>query len=403
MAIVNETGPRGAALGRSSAASGQEVVTEWNRFLSLREPWERLRERVPGFTLYQSHAWLRTWWEHLAGQRRLFVPCVWQGERLVAAAPLCTQPGWLGPLPTRTLQFIAAEQGDFGRMLIDPEHDGEALWNLIAAGRRGAWNVADLRYVPEDGFGGSAAVPVPGIRHLLQAQECNRWVKFAGRPWRECVKKPMRHNVERQLRRLQAEGPVAFERADSLPAARSLLAELVQLHIAQWAARGETSVYSLPGHPAWADAAVCRLLEEGSLYLCRLHRDGQTIIAGWAFLERGHLLLYQYAYDAQFAAYSPAGLLMAAIMDDMEANGLGGLFDFGRGDEDYKSRWTDNSRMLTRHLLVPAGIHGRLYDVLAGRVMPYVWRNRKLGRLVRETKRRLARVPGSKQKPEVMK
>jgi len=366
-------------------------VRDPERFLALREPWERLRARVPGFTLFQSHAWLRTWWEHLADSEGLFVVCRWEGDELAAAAPLCLARSGAGPLGGRTLRFMAAERSDFCRFLVPAGDEQQAadLWGALQAAGMG-WTLADLRYVPDGGVGLPAGVTLPGARHIRQEQERNRWVEFTGAAWRQQVKKPMRHNVERQRRRLEAQGPLAFEHAEDEQSARAFLDELAEMHGPLWAARGEVSVYASRRHRAWAHAVAQRALADGTLYLCRLRQGARTIVMGWAFVENGHLLLRQYAYDMAFAPYSPAGVLVGEILEDVQTRGIASVLDFGRGDEEYKTRWTNNERTLYRHVLIPRGIRGAVHGAMACRVMPFIWQHQGLGRVARGLKRRLS-------------
>ena len=169
-----------------TGARRPEVVRDWGRFLEIAEPWERLRRQTHGFTLFQSHHWLRNSWEHCAGDKhQLFVARLWEGADLVAAAPLCITRGAGGSLAPRVLRFIAAEYADFARILLLPEDDAARLWALVEA-HSDEWEVADFRYVPGDGLGTRSAKVPAGWRHEQQVMECARWIHFGTRPWRKC-------------------------------------------------------------------------------------------------------------------------------------------------------------------------------------------------------------------------
>ncbi|HOM81490.1 MAG TPA: GNAT family N-acetyltransferase [Armatimonadota bacterium] len=372
---------------QANTARRPEIVRDWGRFLEIAEPWERLRRQTPGFTLFQSHLWLRSYWEHCARDSDgLFVACHWEGADLVVAAPLCITRGAGGPLATRVLRFIGAEYADFARILLLPGDDAAPMWALVAA-HSDEWEVADLRYVPEDGAGTRSAKVPAGWRHEQQVIECARWIHLSAGPWRKCVKKGMRHSIERHRRRIEEQGPLRFSRATEAREVEEYLEQLADLHTRHWAERGETSLFQLPDYRAWAMETALRFQDSGQLYLCRLLLDKRPIAVGWGFLEGEQMLLYCAAYARDVAHHSPGSLLVAAILDDLQTRGVATTFSFGRGDEEYKRRWSEDHSPLHRHLLTRRNALGSVHSMLFGKVLPFLWRHPAAGRTLRKLRR----------------
>ena len=69
-----------------------------------------------------------------------------------------------------------------------------------------------------------------------------------------------------------------------------------------------------------------------------------NIAAIFAFQYRDKLLYYQAGYDPAYSKYSPGLTLMALVIEYAISKGLK-EYDFLRGDEEYKWKWTNDYRM----------------------------------------------------------
>ena len=64
------------------------VVSEHGAFDALTDAWDDLWRRTPTATAFQTHAWNSAWAHAYVPAGRLAVVTVWDGDSLVAAAPL---------------------------------------------------------------------------------------------------------------------------------------------------------------------------------------------------------------------------------------------------------------------------------------------------------------------------
>ena len=68
-----------------------KIVTSLDEFRRLKEPWTRLIEEAKIDSVFLSWEWMFSWWEtyhHKLDRASLFIILVYDGDRLVAIAPV---------------------------------------------------------------------------------------------------------------------------------------------------------------------------------------------------------------------------------------------------------------------------------------------------------------------------
>ena len=121
--------------------------------------------------------------------------------------------------------------------------------------------------------------------------------------------------------------------------------------------------------------------------LCRLAAGDATVSIGLYALSDGACCLLH--LRPEFARFCPVHLLILAVVEEMERLGLADVLDFGRGDEEYKLRWTQAIRPLERAVIARRSpiAQGAYWWATAGK--PRLWRHQRLHALVREARNRL--------------
>lgn len=101
----------GARRQRMAQATRVEMVTDFEYFLALRPAWSELLARSGSNSLTLSWEWLSSWWRVFQAARSLRIALVWDGNRLIGAAPLLLreQLSWAsGIVPTRRMELLAS-------------------------------------------------------------------------------------------------------------------------------------------------------------------------------------------------------------------------------------------------------------------------------------------------------
>jgi len=142
--------------------------------------------------------------------------------------------------------------------------------------------------------------------------------------------------------------------ADTPEALDAALEELFELHAKRWAARGLSGNLHAPAVRAFHHELAGSLGRQGTMRIYKLEREGKAVACDYVF-ERGKTVyFYQTAYDPDPAweEYHPGYTLLAHCIEDQVGRGAR-EFDFLRGREEYKERWTDSVRETQRLTVVP--------------------------------------------------
>lgn len=344
-----------------------EVVTEAQGLEDLRDEWRNLLAGCPAATPFQSHEWLATWWRFFGRARpgrRLFVATVRdQGGTLIGLAPLMTSP-WYG-LPIRRLSFLGEGVSDYHDFLAMDGRESDvcrAVYAFLA--RVGSWHAGDLNQLRE---GGLLHLNPPAaesrLRWLDRPQEVCPYVRYplANDPaqrWKGLLcslGKKMRYNIGYYERALRKTREVELGAARDEREVDQALTSLFELHKRRWNQRWMPGVFASSRVREFHRAAAPKLLERGMLRLHTLSLDGEIEAVLYCMALGNRTCYYQAGFEPSLARLSLGTILTAHAMKGSIDEGRD-EFDFLRGDEPYKARWTAGStRMNTRRLIAKSG------------------------------------------------
>ncbi len=152
----------------------------------------------------------------------------------------------------------------------------------------------------------------------------------------------------KRLRQARRGGELSYDAGALDPSVRATaLAELMDLHAAQWSDRAAPDrSFSDPVVAAGCRNAVANAGAE-EVYLARLRLDGRTIAGQLCFRRDDVYYSYRPAMDPDYRRLSPGHLLLLHLLADAARAG-GRQFDLTRGDLPYKHSYADVwSRNLT--------------------------------------------------------
>lgn len=334
------------------------TVTDAAGLAALETDWQRLAAECPAATVFQTYEWNAAWWRHFGRVpgRRLRVLTFRSPEgALVGLAPLMTSFWYATPL--RRLSFLGTGTSDYLDALASPgweEQVSEALYQALE--HTGGWQIADFQQLREGallrdrppGDGGKlAALDVPGepCPYLALPPTWDMLLQSLGKKTRTNV-----GYYDRALQKVyQVEaGPVAEADLDGE------LAHLFELHQRRWNQRWLPGVFGGRRVQAFHRDAARRLLHQGWLRLFFLRLDGVTQASLYCFAYKDRLCYYQGGFEPTLARLSLGTVLTARAMQTAIAEGRA-VFDFLRGDEPYKAKWTGASQINARRIITRVG------------------------------------------------
>lgn len=297
-----------------------------------RERFQRSRA-----TPFQSAEWLLPWTEVFSPEKMLVVE-VRFGERLVGLAPLLIYRRD----SERVLAFMGGGVSDYLDLLIDPEYESSAIFEILIAALnlQEEWSVLDLTDLPQH-----SPLLAPSV-FKSEAREHDSCSVLRLPTTKEellhLFSKRQRANLRNARSRLQHGGGGEVEIA-TRENVSEFLDELFALHGNRWSERGERGVLSDARVRAFHNSSAPRLLEAGMLHLSRLRVRERTVAVSYSLLGRETVFCYLQGFDPEFRFVSPGTQLMFSVMTDTLQLGMR-EFDFLRGRESYKQHWRAESK-----------------------------------------------------------
>ena len=313
-------------------------------FDAVRSDWDRLAQtRADVFATWE---WATAWWRHFGrGSESILARCR-NGERVLALLPVyCRRRGGV-----RIVRLIGHGPADELGPLCAPEDRGptaEAI-RLMLDDVRGDLFVGD-QFPAEDDWPEHLGASVRG-------SEPSPKLRVVGRGWNDFLadqSKNFRGQVGRRERALERLG-LRYRLCDSRDRVEDDLDTLFALHRAQWNGRDSNFTRLEAFHRDFAVTAFTR----GWLRLWFLEVNSRTIAAWYGLRFGGVDFYYQAGRDPAWDRFAVGFVLLAHTLREALTDGMH-EYRFGRGGEEYKSRFTDDeSRVET--LVLPRRLKGRV-------------------------------------------
>jgi len=359
------------------------AVTDEAGFDALGPAWERLSGEGAGDALFGSFVWNRLWWKHYRhlGEPRLIVAR--NGEEVVGIWPLFlarrnfqeVEIDMIGPrrmvLPGRPFKLgVLAYLGggeicsDFLAPLVRPGEEEAVIDALVEhLASRKDWHLLDLADMD------AASPTLPALRRAL-----TRFGKLRERfryrapyaplaatydDYLDSLSKKSRYNARKKQRQIELNHRVEHFFQDDPATLDAAMSEFIEQHRQRWNEEGLPGVFVnehfVGFHREFAAAALAR----GWLRLGFLRIDGETRFVTYAFQLGDKTYLYQQGGHANWHHYNLGYAALGFSVADACERGSR-VYDFLRGDAEYKLHWAKQSRELVQ-LQAARGLRGRAF------------------------------------------
>ena len=278
-------------LGSTEPGLRIERLTSLDDLDRIRDEWDDFVQQT-GSDIYFTVDWLQAWWTHY-GQRRIFHGlAMWWGGRMVAALPFCVDRVWAGPVPVRLARFVGADStlpvflpaiaGGFEEMAVraalellldDVGCDAASLSPL--SGRSPMTEAAER-------------VAAGGDFSLLRSDKRGVHTVFnlpaSYEDYLASVSKSQRKMLRHNLRELKSRYDITSRKVSGVEAI-SYLDRFVELHTAQWRARGQLGHFGdWPSSVAFNRDLISRMATTGRARFYELAGDGDVLAMHYYFV-----------------------------------------------------------------------------------------------------------------------
>ncbi len=333
-------------------------------FNDVKTDWDDLLQRSRNDSVFQTWEWLFTCWNNFGHGNQLLIAGVWDDERLIGLAPM--QISSVYGLPLRRLQFLGTHVSDYLDFILDADCADTArraiLGWLDANERR--WDLLDLQNLPSDPATIMSDLD-PCWHCTAVEQDISPYMRLP-ESWDEMMSgmgKKHRQEIRRSEKLIYKE----FQVAPSVLCDEELgdgLESLFRLHSMRWQKQGFSGVVSEEEMRIFYREVAYAFAERGWLRMQGLKINGELQSVNYCFAYKGKGYGYLSGWDPSLAKFGVGTTLSAYSIRDAVECGCR-EFDFLRGNESYKSRWTDEHRTIYRMLVWRRSLRSRLSALLA--------------------------------------
>lgn len=295
------------------------------------ENWNALLRQTPSNVIFLTHEWQKTWWESF-GRGQLLLIGVEREGTLVALAPFFSDSGMIF--------FVGSGGSDYLDFMGDVKSP-EILEALLETARNCVPDFLGFKFyhVPESS---------PTTDRLFQAANRLGWTHFdegeLGAPALELTSSQRADEVVRKKSLVRHE--TYFKRNGKLEVRHLTdgeeifphLAAFFEQHIQHWQNTPHPSLFQDEAQRLFYQRLTQSARDTGWLRFTRVDWEGRPIAFHFGFCHEGRFLWYKPSFDIQLARRSPGEVLLRQLFLRALHEGAE-IFDFGLGDEAFKSRF----------------------------------------------------------------
>lgn len=355
-----------------------DLLTELDDLKNIRQEWNSLAASDPRDGFFRTAAWVIPWLKSISKKAEPFVVTVRDTENtLIGLAPMCLISFEDLGFKLKTLTFAGREvvSGDFLDFVALPACRPiviQAVLDFIWE-QRASWNMLQFGELVTGADTHSAAKAWAVKNNLVVRQQELRICPYIDLPstfddYQKGLNKNMRYLIRRRKRDVLIKNNCTIQTCTGVEEIQNGISILSELHTARWKKVNQSGNLTKVGFQEFLNETCTKLPSECKcrLYILRYNEDKVCALLAFHFSESA--LYYQAGWDpdSSISRFSPGVVLMAHAIEDAISQRLQ-YFEFLRGDETYKQKWTQKYRE-TETLLLGKSILARSYlNVLRAR------------------------------------
>lgn len=340
-------------------------------FDELRKKWNQILARSKDNHIFLTWEYLSTFWKHFGKKINMKILCVEDEKEIVAIAPLrqfhygissrlgyeVIEPlGYRGNMP---------DGGDYtGLLLGENENECFRLFLNYLAEQKD-WDFIYLYDVP-----GTSIIPSLLTRmsrsplkiEIKEGAVCP-YVTFPSSVdiFLEKLNGKFRKNLRRSMKNLERDyGKVEIKKHNDFCSLNDAMEIFFRLHQMRWRSKHKQGVFSTQAIRDFYIDVAKSFFAKRWLALYFLTVKDEPIAAHFCFEYQRKMYFALSGYDLNFSKYSVSSLLTLKIIEKCIEKNLT-EFDFMKGDEPYKFKWTNKYRRNVNIKFVNNKLTSRLY------------------------------------------
>jgi len=316
----------------------------------LRETWDELLAQSFPPTFQYEFEWVSAWTEFMRKDWKPFLLVVKEDEKIIGIFPLMYRDEWRrNILPFRRVKFLASDQMDFSLVLADQKNmfivvDAALSW-LYSGKLR--WELLILDHLVEGNPAVSEIVNWLRAHNAESEQHRGKYYYInLGRPWeeiwRDMSRRYVRRNINLARNRIYRAGSWQIEVNPDWDSS-SIISRASKIHMKRQEKFGRTSPYFDKNYKLFL-GRIIDFAQTNQLFQSHwLKFRDQYIAYTFGFSQCGIYYGWQMAIDTDYESLYPMRLLLIEAIQLYYQKGFL-EFNFGTGEAEYKTKWTNDSR-----------------------------------------------------------
>lgn len=319
-------------------------------FIESKDTWNKLTLAMNIPSVFCTWEWVYTWWEHFGQKYEPLILFIHKEKELIGIFPLALHKdtGWL---TGRIISYCGSNElyPDHLDIICSKENAKQcvnAVFDFLSSDYKD-WDVLNISLLSE----GSNLMFHVNTNSALTADIKQRSVapflamNGSFDDYLNGFGNKKRYNLKKKHKILCEKHRVGYTSCDPSQITEGIKA-LFYLHELRAKSKRITSTFRGEQLFNFHNALAERISKNDWLWLRFLKSNsGEIISAFYGFALDGHLFYYQLGLDPEWEAYSPGIVLFYEVLKEVFAKNYK-EFDFLRGNEEYKSSWTQNNRAL---------------------------------------------------------
>ena len=336
--------------------------------------WRDLCQQAPHDEPFYHPEWIAAHIRAFTPGAELFVLMVRIENQLRLLLPLIEERRWLSGIPVRAFRTPVNSHSCRFDIVRSPGPEGDAAiraaWEHL--GKLPDWDLLELDQVPpgggleaialaaqESGFEAvqrpllpSPVVPVPA-----DSEGCNQVPPNS----------KLRSQLRQVRRQLEAEGTLRLSRIER--ADFDALQRFYQLEASGWKGKEKSAIACDPSTQQFYQEVAESAARLGYLCLYTLELNDHLLAAHFGLCYRDTYYSPKIAIDENFKKWAPGHLIVSEILRDCCSRGIK-TYDITGPHDDWKLKWTSQTRTTFTHFIFSKSLQGRLAHALRFRVRP---------------------------------
>jgi CelD/BcsL family acetyltransferase involved in cellulose biosynthesis len=339
-----------------------QIIETTAQFTGLRESWNSLLDKSGIASPFLSWEWMHSWWTCYGQKQPANSLCIVTGRD--ESSLLGILPGYINHRRAfgrsgLIFHFLGSEHESSDYLdVIRKDDDGdlvEELFKFLINERK--VDMISLYNILE---GQTILTAIDKLAKKLDVQTVVKHYRICpylplDGDWDNFVSglsKNQRYNLRRRTRKLFEEFDAELSILKDPGELEIAVDELFRLHEDRFKTKQEQSIFRADLRKDFHKKVSSYFLEKNILKLFRLSVDNKVIASLYCYEFANKLFYFQFGMDPEWAKHSPGVVIMAQAIKYAIEKKLD-YFDFMRGDEEYKFKWTDKVRnMVTMDLAV---------------------------------------------------